>query len=178
MAKKPPPPAPLHRLARASASSPHEAPADVPEAAQPEGRARAHVQRRTGACTSRASAEGRKAGTRDRADGGRARDRGGHARRPRSESAADADGDEPASKPESPRVRKARETLAATETLGGSAYTEAIASDEVQAALETVSGHGTGEPDDGAILVAGVRHDTQTLEEAEPVIGGTRSDAA
>jgi hypothetical protein len=48
----------------------------------------------------------------------------------------------PAPKPEPPRVRKARETLAAAEKLGGRAYTEAVGSDEVQAALETVNGHG------------------------------------
>ena len=48
----------------------------------------------------------------------------------------------PTPKPESPRVRKARETLAATEKLGGTAYTEAVGSDEVQAALETVNGNG------------------------------------
>jgi hypothetical protein len=71
----------------------------------------------------------------------------------------------PAPTPESPRVRKARETLAATEALAGSAYTEAVASDEVQAALETLNGHGTSEPDDGSILVAGVLYDTETLEE-------------
>jgi hypothetical protein len=49
-------------------------------------------------------------------------------------------------KPESTRLRKARETLAATEKLGGGPYTEAVGSDEVQAALETVNGHGHGEP--------------------------------
>jgi hypothetical protein len=78
----------------------------------------------------------------------------------------------PEPKPESPRVRKARETLAATETLGGDAYTTAIGSDEVQAALETVNGHGshvTDEPDDGQVLVAGVLYDAETLTEAEPV---------
>jgi hypothetical protein len=45
-------------------------------------------------------------------------------------------------KAESPRLRKARETLAATERLGGSAYTDAVGSHEVQTALETVNGHG------------------------------------
>ena len=38
---------------------------------------------------------------------------------------------------DSPRVRRARETLAATEKLAGQAYTEAIACDEVPDALET-----------------------------------------
>jgi hypothetical protein len=45
-----------------------------------------------------------------------------------------------ASKPEPERVRKARETLAATEKLSGKAYTDAFGSDEVQAALETING--------------------------------------
>ena len=47
-------------------------------------------------------------------------------------------------KPEPTRVRKALQTLAATETLAGTAYTEAIGSPEVQAALETVNEHDTG----------------------------------
>jgi hypothetical protein len=71
-----------------------------------------------------------------------------------------------ANKPESPRVRKARPTLTATETLGGAAYTDAIGSAEVQAALETVNGRGTWEPYDGKVLVAGVLYDADTLEEA------------
>jgi hypothetical protein len=50
-----------------------------------------------------------------------------------------------ANKPAPARVRKAHETLTATETLGGKAYTEAIGSEEVQAALETVNGHGQAE---------------------------------
>ena len=66
-----------------------------------------------------------------------------------------------ASRPESPRVRKARATLTATEKLGGTAYTEAIGSPEVQAALETVNGHGTPEAEvvEGDADVA--RHETQ-----------------
>jgi hypothetical protein len=48
----------------------------------------------------------------------------------------------PAPKPETPRIRKARETLAVTEKLAGQAYTDAIGTDEVQDALETVSGNG------------------------------------
>jgi hypothetical protein len=79
----------------------------------------------------------------------------------------------PEPKPESPRVRKARATLAATETLGGEAYTAAIGSDEVQAAIETVNGHGTSEPDDGQVLVAGVLYDAETLTEAETPLGET-----
>jgi hypothetical protein len=78
-------------------------------------------------------------------------------------------------KPESPRVRKAREKLAEVESLAGAAYTEAIGSDEVQDALETVNGHATSEPDDGQVLVAGVLYDAETLEETEPLgtpIGG------
>ena len=51
-------------------------------------------------------------------------------------------------KPESPRVRKAREVLAATESLGGKAYTDAIGSEEVQAALEVVAGGGQADPAD------------------------------
>jgi hypothetical protein len=73
----------------------------------------------------------------------------------------------PEPKPESPRVRKARDTIAATETLAGAAYTEAVGSDEVQAALETLNGHATNEPDDGQLLVAGVLYDSETLEEAD-----------
>lgn len=43
---------------------------------------------------------------------------------------------------ESPRVRKARETLAATEALPGPEYVKAVGSPEVQDALEVVNGHG------------------------------------
>jgi hypothetical protein len=87
-----------------------------------------------------------------------------------------------ANKPEPARVRKPRATLDATETLGGTAYTEAIGSDGVQAALETVSGHGTSEPDDGQVLVAGVLYDAETLEEAvetplDEVIGAGTEEA-
>jgi hypothetical protein len=91
----------------------------------------------------------------------------------------------PEPKAESPRVRKARATLAATETLGGTAHTAAIGSDDVQAALETVNGRGTSEPDDGQPLVAGVLYDAETLGEAvetplgEGIDGGTEeADAA
>ena len=58
-------------------------------------------------------------------------------------------------KPESPRARKAREVLAATESLGGKAYTDAVGSDEVQAALGVLGGDGsddTFESDVRAIL--------------------------
>ena len=49
--------------------------------------------------------------------------------------------------PESPRVRKAKAVIAATEALGGTAYTDAVGSDEVQAALEVAgSRDGTPEP--------------------------------
>ena len=81
-------------------------------------------------------------------------------------------------------MRRARETLAATETLAGAAYTEAIGSDEVQAALETVNGHGTSEPDDGAILVAGVlyardaRGGPGSTSFGEAIDGGAEADAA
>ncbi len=47
-----------------------------------------------------------------------------------------------APKPESPRVGKAKEVVAATESLGGKAYTDAVGSDEVQAALEVLAGGG------------------------------------
>jgi hypothetical protein len=79
----------------------------------------------------------------------------------------------PEPKPESPRVRKARETLAATEALAGPAYTEAVGSPEVQEAIEVVNGHGPAEPDDGHVLVAGVLYDSETLEEAETPLGET-----
>jgi len=58
-------------------------------------------------------------------------------------------------KPESPRVRKAREMVAATESLEGRAYTDAVGSDEVQAALGVLGGDGhddTFEQDVRAIL--------------------------
>ena len=55
-------------------------------------------------------------------------------------------------KPESPRVRKAREVVAATESLEGRAYTDAIGSDEVQAALEGGGQDDTFEQDVRAIL--------------------------
>ncbi len=42
------------------------------------------------------------------------------------------------------KVRAAKAKLAATETLGGSAYTDAIGSDEVQAALEVIAGADAG----------------------------------
>jgi hypothetical protein len=87
--------------------------------------------------------------------------------------------------PEPPRVRTARATLAATEKLAGTAYTEAVGSDGVQAALATVNGRGTSEPDDGQVLVAGVLYDAEALEEAvetplgETVDGATQAaDAA
>jgi hypothetical protein len=90
-----------------------------------------------------------------------------------------------ASKPEPARVRKARATLTATERLGGPAYTQAIGTDEVQAALETVNGRGTSGPDDAQLLVAGVLYDAETLEEevgttlGESLEGGTEeADAA
>ncbi len=57
-----------------------------------------------------------------------------------------------APKPESPRVRKARAVVAATESLGGKAYTDAIGSDEVQAALEGGGQDDTFEQDVRAIL--------------------------
>ncbi len=60
-----------------------------------------------------------------------------------------------APKPEPARVRKARELVAATESLGGKAYTDAAGSDEVQAALEVLAGggqHDTFEQDVRAIL--------------------------
>jgi hypothetical protein len=84
-------------------------------------------------------------------------------------------------KPEPERVRKARAKLAEVDTLGGTAYTDAVGSDEVQAAIETVNGHGT-DPDDGQVLVAGVLYDAETLEETplgETTDGGTEeADAA
>ncbi len=58
-------------------------------------------------------------------------------------------------KPESPRVGKAEEVVAATESLGGKAYTDAVGSEEVQAALEVLAGGGqadTFESDVRAIL--------------------------
>ena len=58
-------------------------------------------------------------------------------------------------KPESPRVGKAKEVVAATESLGGKAYTDAVGSEEVQAALEVLAGGGqedTFESDVRAIL--------------------------
>ena len=51
-------------------------------------------------------------------------------------------------KPESPRVRKARAVVAATESLGGKAYTDAVGSDEVQAALGVLGGDGQADPAD------------------------------
>ena len=57
-----------------------------------------------------------------------------------------------APKPESPRVHKARAVVAATETLAGKAYTDAIGSDEVQAALEGGGQDDTFEQDVRAIL--------------------------
>ena len=57
-----------------------------------------------------------------------------------------------APKPESPKARKARAVVAATESLGGKAYTDAIGSDEVQAALEGGVQEGTFEQDVRAIL--------------------------
>ena len=57
-----------------------------------------------------------------------------------------------APKPESPRARKAKAVLAATETLGGKTYTDAIGSDEVQAALEGGGQDDTFEQDVRAIL--------------------------
>jgi len=53
-----------------------------------------------------------------------------------------------APKPESPRVRKAKAVLAATESLGGKAYTDAVGSDEVQAALGVLGGDGHDDPAD------------------------------
>ncbi len=44
------------------------------------------------------------------------------------------------------RVRAAKARIAATETLGGTAYTEAIGSEEIQAALEVVAGADTATP--------------------------------
>ncbi len=58
-------------------------------------------------------------------------------------------------KPESPRVGNAKEVVAATESLGGKAYTDAVGSEEVQAALEVLAGGGhedTFESDVRAIL--------------------------
>ncbi len=58
-------------------------------------------------------------------------------------------------KPESPRARKARAVVAATESLSGKAYTDAVGSDEVQAALGVLGGDGhddTFESDVRAIL--------------------------
>jgi len=57
-----------------------------------------------------------------------------------------------AAKPESPKVRKAKAVLDATESLGGKAYTDAIGSDEVQAALEGGGQEDTFEQDVRAIL--------------------------
>ncbi len=57
-----------------------------------------------------------------------------------------------APKPESPKARKARAVVAATESLGGKAYTDAIGSDEVQAALEGGGQDDTFEQDVRAIL--------------------------
>ncbi len=42
-----------------------------------------------------------------------------------------------------PKVREARAVVAATESLGGRAYTDAVGSDEVQAALEVAAGGGS-----------------------------------
>jgi len=53
-----------------------------------------------------------------------------------------------APKPESPKARKARAVVAATESLGGKAYTDAIGSDEVQAALGVLGGDGQPDPAD------------------------------
>lgn len=55
-------------------------------------------------------------------------------------------------KPESARVRKAKEVVAATESLGGKAYTDAVGSDEVQAALEGGGPEHTFEQDVRSIL--------------------------
>ncbi len=57
-----------------------------------------------------------------------------------------------ATKAESPRARKARAVVAATESLGGKTYTDAVGSDEVQAALEGGGQEDTFESDVRAIL--------------------------
>lgn len=60
--------------------------------------------------------------------------------------AAQARGDAPKPEPvaieEPVRVKRARATVAATETLEGTAYTAAIGTDEVQGALATLAGGG------------------------------------
>ncbi len=57
-----------------------------------------------------------------------------------------------APKPESPKARRAKEVIAATESLGGKAYTDAVGSDEVQAALEGGGQEDTFESEVRAIL--------------------------
>ena len=58
------------------------------------------------------------------------------------------------SKPESTRARNARAVVAATETPAGEAYTDAIGSDEVQAALAIAGSRDGGDTVDDGTEVA------------------------
>ena len=150
---------------------PHDAPLkDFPTAAQPEGRPRAHVRRALARVRQGPQRRAQGEAGRGRAARGPQRDdtpeyatadEVATAKSTRRQAAKTAKATTKRERrrtpmasqpvPASPKVRKARETLAATEMLGRHrVHRRPSARDEVQAALETVNGHGhAGEPSDG-----------------------------